>query len=59
MGLVVDGRGLLPLTSPEEAGGLAHMAVLVTALGFVLWYSSVERLGVEWLTAAQARLVGR
>jgi hypothetical protein len=30
MGLGLDGRGLLPLTSPEEAGGLAHMAVLVT-----------------------------
>jgi drug/metabolite transporter (DMT)-like permease len=47
MVLVLDGRGLLPLTSPEEAGGPAYMAVLVTALGFVLWYSSVERLGVE------------
>jgi drug/metabolite transporter (DMT)-like permease len=47
LGLALDGRGLLPLTSPEEAAGLVYMAVFVTALGFVLWYSSVGRLGVE------------
>jgi drug/metabolite transporter (DMT)-like permease len=47
MGLSVEGRDMLPLTTLEEAGGLVYMAVVVTALGFVLWYSSVERLGVD------------
>jgi drug/metabolite transporter (DMT)-like permease len=47
MGVALDGRDVLPLTSLTEAGGLIYMAVVVTALGFVLWYSSVERLGVE------------
>jgi drug/metabolite transporter (DMT)-like permease len=47
VGLGLDGRDALPLPSLEEAGALAYMAVVVTALAFVLWYSSVERLGVE------------
>jgi drug/metabolite transporter (DMT)-like permease len=46
-GLALDGRDALPLASLEEAGALAYMAVVVTALAFVLWYSSVVRLGVE------------
>ena len=46
-GLALDGRDALPLPSLEEAGALAYMAVVVTALAFVLWYSSVERLGIE------------
>ena len=47
VGLALDGRDALPLPSLEEAGALAYMAVVVSALAFVLWYSSVERLGVE------------
>jgi len=46
-GLALDGHDVIPLTSLEEGGALAYMAVVVTALAFVLWYSSVERLGVE------------
>jgi drug/metabolite transporter (DMT)-like permease len=46
-GLALDGGDALPLTSPKEAGALAYMAVVVTALAFVLWYSSVGRLGAE------------
>jgi drug/metabolite transporter (DMT)-like permease len=47
VGLGLDGRDALPLPSLEETGALAYMAVVVTALAFVLWYSGVERLGVE------------
>jgi drug/metabolite transporter (DMT)-like permease len=47
VGLGLDGRDALPLPSLEEAGALAYMAVVVTALAFVFWYSSVERLGIE------------
>lgn len=46
-GLVLDGAGALPLPSGEEASALAYLAAMVTAGGFVLWYSGVERLGVE------------
>jgi len=47
VGLAVDGRHAIPLTSLKQAGALAYMAVVVTALAFVLWYSGVGRLGVE------------
>jgi drug/metabolite transporter (DMT)-like permease len=33
--------------STREAAALAYLAVLVTAVAFVLWYSGLERLGVE------------
>jgi drug/metabolite transporter (DMT)-like permease len=46
-GLALDGSDVLPLTSAKEAAALAYMAVVVTALAFVLWYSSVGRLGAE------------
>jgi drug/metabolite transporter (DMT)-like permease len=46
-GLAFDGGDLIPLPSLDEAAALAYMAVVVTALAFVLWYSSVNRLGVE------------
>jgi drug/metabolite transporter (DMT)-like permease len=42
-----DGADALPMPSWREAAALAHLAVLVTALGFVLWYSGLARLGVE------------
>jgi drug/metabolite transporter (DMT)-like permease len=47
-GLVVDGPGgLLRVPTAEEALGLAWLAVGVTAIAFVLWYSAVQALGVE------------
>lgn len=47
-GLAVDGpSGLLPMPSAEEALALAWLAVVVTAVAFVLWYSAVQTLGVE------------
>jgi drug/metabolite transporter (DMT)-like permease len=48
IGLVADGpANLLRVPTAEEALGLAWLAVGVTAIGFVLWYSAVRALGVE------------
>lgn len=48
IGLVLDGPGgLLRVPTVEEALGLAWLAVGVTAIAFVLWYSAVQALGVE------------
>ena len=47
-GLLLDGPdGLLRVPTVEEALGLAWLAVGVTAIAFVLWYSAVQALGVE------------
>ena len=47
-GLAIDGpAGLLRAPSAGEALGLAWLTVMVTAVAFVLWYSSVRTLGVE------------
>jgi drug/metabolite transporter (DMT)-like permease len=47
VGLALDGASTVPIPSLKQAGALAYMAVVVTALAFVLWYSGVGRLGVE------------
>jgi drug/metabolite transporter (DMT)-like permease len=47
VGLAIDRRHAIPTLSLKQAGALTYMAVIVTALAFVLWYSSVGRLGVE------------
>jgi drug/metabolite transporter (DMT)-like permease len=47
VGLAVDGSDAIPVPSLEQAGALAFMAVVVTALAFVFWYSAVDHLGVE------------
>jgi drug/metabolite transporter (DMT)-like permease len=47
VGLALDGRDMMPIPSFEEVVALAYMAVVVTAIAFVLWYSSVDRLGVD------------
>jgi drug/metabolite transporter (DMT)-like permease len=47
-GLVIDGPSDLVRTpTVDEALGLAWLTVMVTAVAFVLWYSSVRALGVE------------
>ena len=47
-GLVIDGPGgLLRAPTAGEALGLLWLAVAVTAVAFVLWYSAVQALGVE------------
>lgn len=46
-GLVADGpAGLLAVPSATEALALAHMAIPVTAVAFLMWYGAVQRLGV-------------
>jgi len=44
--LIADGAAL-PTPSAAEALALAHMALVVTAGGFLLWYTAVGLLGVE------------
>jgi drug/metabolite transporter (DMT)-like permease len=47
-GLAVDGpAGLVRIPTLDETLGLAWLTVMVTAVAFVLWYSSVRALGVE------------
>lgn len=46
--LVVDGPGsALPVPTAREAAALVYLAVVVTALAFVAWYTAVHRLGAE------------
>jgi drug/metabolite transporter (DMT)-like permease len=45
--ILVDGSRALPLPSAEEGAAIAYLAVAVTAVAFVAWYSGVQRLGVE------------
>jgi drug/metabolite transporter (DMT)-like permease len=48
IGLVADGPSdLLRTPTTSELLGLAWLAVAVTAVAFVLWYSAVRALGVE------------
>jgi drug/metabolite transporter (DMT)-like permease len=47
-GLALDGPGgLLRVPTAEEALGLAWLAIPVTVVAFLLWYSSVQAIGVE------------
>jgi drug/metabolite transporter (DMT)-like permease len=47
-GLAIDGPSdLVRVPTLDEALGLAWLTVMVTAVAFVLWYSSVRALGVE------------
>jgi drug/metabolite transporter (DMT)-like permease len=44
--LIADGP-TLPLPDAAQAGALAYLALAVTTLGFLSWYSAVGLLGVE------------
>ena len=44
--LIAEGPSL-PLPDAEQAAALGYLAVGVTALGFISWYSAVGLLGVE------------
>jgi drug/metabolite transporter (DMT)-like permease len=47
-GLAIDGPAeLVRMPTLDETLGLAWLTVMVTAVAFVLWYSSVRALGVE------------
>jgi drug/metabolite transporter (DMT)-like permease len=43
----VDGAAAVRLPTWQEAAAFGYLAVVVTAVGFVVWYSGVRRLGVE------------
>jgi drug/metabolite transporter (DMT)-like permease len=46
--LIIDGpAGAFAVPTAGEAARLAWLAVVVTAIAFVLWYSAVNALGVE------------
>jgi drug/metabolite transporter (DMT)-like permease len=44
--VLVDGSAAARLPTPQETAAFGYLAVVVTALAFVLWYSGVRRLGV-------------
>lgn len=43
--LIADGRAALPTPSRAELFAILYLAVVLTALAFVLWYSAVDRIG--------------
>jgi drug/metabolite transporter (DMT)-like permease len=47
IGVAADGGGVLAAPTRAEALALGYMAAVVTAGGFVAWYGSIARLGVE------------
>ena len=47
VGLAADGAGLLASPTTREAIALGYMAAVVTTGGFIAWYGSIARLGVE------------
>ncbi|NGN62805.1 DMT family transporter [Streptomyces sp. A7024] len=49
-GLVHGGTGVLQLPNGGEALALAWQTVIVTVIGFVCWYSGIQRIGAERAT---------
>src|SRR5918996_2258688 len=45
--LVVEGSDAVRAPTFAEAAALAYLALVVTAAAFVIWYSAVDRLGVD------------
>jgi len=45
LGITVEGPGAMTRLGPDDLLAAVHLAVVVTALAFVLWYSAVGRLG--------------
>lgn len=45
--VVVGGRDAVPMPNPAELLTLVYLAVFVTAVAFVLWYSAVHLLGAD------------
>jgi drug/metabolite transporter (DMT)-like permease len=46
-GFVADGAGFLPMPTGAEVVALLWLAVVVTAIAFVLWYVALHRLGAD------------
>ena len=47
LGVVVEGAGAVGTLDAGDLLAAAHLAVVVTALAFVLWYTAVTRLGAD------------
>ena len=47
LGVLIDGRTAVTTLAPTDLLAAAHLAVVVTALAFVLWYTAVSRLGAD------------
>lgn len=45
--VIVEGPSALSVPTPVELAALIHLAIAVTAIAFVLWYSAVGRLGAD------------
>lgn len=45
LGVIVEGPQAVGMLRPVDLLAVVHLAVVVTALAFVLWYSAVGRLG--------------
>ncbi|MBO3752263.1 DMT family transporter [Streptosporangiaceae bacterium NEAU-GS5] len=46
-GLIADGSGLIRPPTLAEALSLAYLAVIITSIAFLLWYSAMPRLGPD------------
>jgi drug/metabolite transporter (DMT)-like permease len=45
--LAILTRGDIPTPTSHEAAAIAYLAVITTALAFVLWFSAVQKLGAD------------
>jgi drug/metabolite transporter (DMT)-like permease len=50
IGLVADGGDWLRVPGTSEAAALLWQAAIVTVIGFVCWYSGIQRIGAERAT---------
>jgi drug/metabolite transporter (DMT)-like permease len=50
IGAVADGRDMLRMPDTTEAAALLWQAAIVTVIGFVCWYSGIQRIGAERAT---------
>jgi drug/metabolite transporter (DMT)-like permease len=47
LGLAVEGPGAVAVLRADDLLAAVHLAVVVTALAFVLWYTAVSRIGAD------------
>ena len=45
IGLAREGTGMLRVPTPAEALGFAYLAIVVTVVAFLLWYTALPKLG--------------
>ncbi|OKI48493.1 hypothetical protein A6A29_05740 [Streptomyces sp. TSRI0281] len=50
LGVLLDGGGFLRMPTPGETTALLWQAAVVTVIGFVCWYSGIQRIGAERAT---------